>query len=118
MISPAEINQAAGRTLKHAVVSLPASDNVSPAEPVSENGQNGGQQEHLATTTANGELSFVGLASGKGDHGVVEAENETAGRPRLSVRVTSKEPTNPVMAKQVPKLLTYTMSNPAAVDES
>ncbi|KAJ9093170.1 hypothetical protein QFC21_006487 [Naganishia friedmannii] len=103
MISPAEINQAAGRTLEHAVVSLPASDNVSPAEPVFEVSQNGTKEEHLATTTANGELCFVGLVvedKGDGDgvgNGARKEEEEEG--PRLSVRVTKKEPTNPVMAK-------------------
>lgn len=82
MASPEDINQASGRTLNHAVVSLPASTNVSPAEP-----------ERTKTTTGGGQLSFVGIAKGEG-----EAGGEVGG-PGLSVRATRKEPTNPVMAR-------------------
>lgn len=84
MTSPTEINQASGRNLKHADVSLPASTNVSPVEP-----------EGLKTTTGVGQLSFVGLVKEK----VEDEGDRTREGPALSVRATRKEPTNPVMAK-------------------
>ncbi|KAJ9105595.1 hypothetical protein QFC19_003577 [Naganishia cerealis] len=87
--SPEEINEASGRSLKHAV---PATDNISPAEPGSEDGQ-----DYLESTTSNGELSFVGLTLAAKQDNVDGIQKEDG--PRLSERATRKEPTNPVMMR-------------------
>jgi hypothetical protein len=94
MPPPTKSNETSERFLEDDSIGHTTSSNVQPAEPVIVNGQ-----ERLATTTSDGELSFVGLIPpvDKG-HGVASGERQDDGPP-LSVRSTRKEPTNPVMAK-------------------